>query len=54
MMLATKTSQARLSAPPWLRWAGFLLLSGYLLFNHGCHGDEDNELFAALRAAVGR
>ncbi|MBL8800208.1 MAG: hypothetical protein JNM56_40380 [Planctomycetia bacterium] len=23
-----------------------LLLTGYLLFAHGCHGDEDNELFA--------
>lgn len=23
-----------------------LLLAGYLLFAHGCHGDEDNELFA--------
>jgi hypothetical protein len=22
------------------------LLAGYLLFCHGCHGDEDNELFA--------
>jgi hypothetical protein len=21
------------------------LLAGYLLFCHGCHGDEDNELF---------
>ena len=24
------------------------LLAGYLLFCHGCHGDEDNELFARL------
>ena len=24
-----------------------LLLAGYLLFAHGCHGDEDNELFSA-------
>jgi hypothetical protein len=22
------------------------MLAGYLLFAHGCHGDEDNELFA--------
>jgi hypothetical protein len=22
-----------------------LILAGYLLFCHGCHGDEDNELF---------
>jgi len=25
-----------------------LLLAGYLLFAHGCHGDEDNELFMRL------
>jgi hypothetical protein len=30
---------------PFWRWAAFLLLAGYLLFAHGCHGDEDNELF---------
>jgi hypothetical protein len=32
------------------RWWAYLLavlLAGYLLFAHGCHGDEDNELFAA-------
>jgi hypothetical protein len=54
MNVATKDSQARLSPPPWLRWAGFLLLAAYLIFNHGCHGNEDNELFAMLRAAVGK
>jgi hypothetical protein len=28
-----------------------LLIAGYLLFSHlGCHGDEDNELFALLKA----
>ena len=27
-----------------------LLLAGFLLFAHGCHGDEDNELFARVRA----
>lgn len=32
---------------PWLFLAGFLLLAGYALFCHGCHGDEDNELFAS-------
>jgi hypothetical protein len=37
---------------PWLRWTGLILLAGYLLFSHGCHGAEDNELFAALRAVV--
>jgi hypothetical protein len=25
------------------------LAAGYLLFSHGCHGDEDNELLARLR-----
>jgi hypothetical protein len=24
-----------------------LILGGYLLFCHGCHGDEDTELHAA-------
>jgi hypothetical protein len=27
-------------------FAAFLLLAGYLLFAHGCHGDEDNELLS--------
>jgi hypothetical protein len=30
----------------WWRYVAALLLGGYLLFAHGCHGDEDNELFA--------
>ena len=30
---------------PWLRWLGILLVAGYLLFSHGCHGDVDDELF---------
>jgi hypothetical protein len=34
---------------PWIRWAGLILLGGYLLFSHGCHGDEDNELFGAMQ-----
>jgi hypothetical protein len=33
------------------QWIVFLLLAGFLLFAHGCHGDEDNELFAWIRAA---
>jgi hypothetical protein len=35
-------------APPPRRrrlWLALALLAGYLLFCHGCHGDEDNELF---------
>jgi hypothetical protein len=31
--------------PRWGRLATLLLLGGYLLFSHGCHGDEDNEIF---------
>ncbi|MBY0523732.1 MAG: hypothetical protein K2R98_10055 [Gemmataceae bacterium] len=35
------------------RWRiAALALGGYLLFAHGCHGDEDNELFAVLRQHV--
>ena len=30
----------------WLLLAVGAGLVGYLLFCHGCHGDEDNELFA--------
>jgi hypothetical protein len=53
-MIATYASRTRLRPPPWLGWAAFLLLAGYLLFSHGCHGADDNELFAALRSACGR
>jgi hypothetical protein len=35
----------------WWRYAAALLLCGYLLFAHGCHGDEDNELFAVGKSA---
>ena len=31
-----------------IRVVTLLLLAGFLLFAHGCHGDEDNELFAHL------
>jgi len=42
-----------LAAAPWLRWGLFLLIAGYLLFSPlGCHGDEDNELFASLTRAA--
>jgi hypothetical protein len=30
-----------------LRWLMAAWLTGSLLFAHGCHGDEDNELFSA-------
>ncbi len=31
-----------------LRWAAFITVAAQLLFAHGCHGDEDHELFAAI------
>lgn len=34
------------------RWAILIGLSLYLVFCHGCHGDEDNELFATLEHQV--
>jgi hypothetical protein len=34
----------------WWRYGVALALAGYLLFAHGCHGDEDNELFACFRS----
>src|SRR5205085_7537137 len=40
------------TALSWLSWFAVVILGGYLLFAHGCHGDEDNELLAA--AAQGR
>jgi hypothetical protein len=48
---------ARKSAPPgpprpWKRWLAAVALGGYLLYCHGCHGDEDNELFALLNRCV--
>jgi hypothetical protein len=40
----------------WLLVTAGSLLFGYLLFCHGCHGDEDNELFLRGETAfpVGR
>src|SRR6516162_3063777 len=32
----------------WVLLGLLLLLGGYLLRCHGCHGDEDNELFSRL------
>ncbi len=36
----------------WFYWP-MLLLLGYLLFAHGCHGDDDHELFIRLRSIPG-
>ena len=35
-----------------IRVATVLLLAGFLLFAHGCHGDEDNELFARVMESL--
>ncbi len=35
-------------------WAVFLLLGGYLVFAHGCHGDEDTELFTSALPQASR
>jgi len=43
-------------APPvWpiLKFLVVLLLAGWIVFAHGCHGDEDNELFGLVRFVVG-
>jgi hypothetical protein len=47
-VLAPEKRSSRWDAVPVVaRFALALLLAGYLLFAHGCHGDEDNELFGA-------
>jgi hypothetical protein len=33
---------------------GGLLMIGYLVFSHGCHGDEDAELFAPAAVLLER
>jgi hypothetical protein len=35
-----------------LRVTAMIMLSGFLLLAHGCHGDEDNELFARIISIV--
>jgi hypothetical protein len=42
--LVLEPDEARTS---W-RFLAALVIAGYLLFCHGCHGDEDTEPFAAL------
>jgi hypothetical protein len=41
-------NQCRLFHARWAGPAAFILLAGYLLFAHGCHGDQDNELFGVV------
>jgi hypothetical protein len=50
-MTACQTpEEVRRGGPAWVRVVAAALLVGYLLFAHGCHGDEDNELRDALPA----
>lgn len=37
----------------WVRRGALALLTAHLLFAHGCHGDEDHELFGVVRVVVG-
>jgi hypothetical protein len=53
-MTACQTpEEIRQGGPVWARVVAMALLLGYLLFAHGCHGDEDNELRDALPAIQG-
>jgi hypothetical protein len=43
-----RTQSGRRGAVRWGAWCGVLLLAAAgLVFCHGCHGDEDNELSVA-------
>ena len=33
---------------PWSRTLAFVILAGYMLFAHGCHGNDDHELLDSL------
>ncbi len=46
-------AESQRSLPAWVRVAAMALLAGYLLFAHGCHGDEDTELRDTLPAVRG-
>ncbi len=48
---ADKAAEA-LPGRRWRLWPVVLLLAGYALFCHGCHGDEDNELFVRAGPAA--
>ncbi|MGF1581618.1 MAG: hypothetical protein ACFCD0_20000 [Gemmataceae bacterium] len=49
----THNSPTGIDTHPWMvviRFGVLVLISAFFVFAHGCHGDEDNELFAsALR-----
>jgi hypothetical protein len=50
--------QRRTTAPAlhWVsavcRWLIIATIAGQLVFAHGCHGDEDHELFGAVQRLV--
>ena len=50
----TPTDEATEASPRrrWGLWPVVLLLAGYALFCHGCHGDEDNELLVQAGPAA--
>jgi hypothetical protein len=50
---AEKARDSRKGRGGWVGWlllAAAALLTGYVVFGHGCHGDEDNELFLSGKA----
>jgi hypothetical protein len=47
------THQARAMICTVIRWGTLLLLVTQFLFAHGCHGDEDHELFG-IATLIGR
>ena len=53
MMVCQIPDETRRAGPAWVRVVVLLLLMGYILFAHGCHGDEDNELLDNLPAVQG-
>ena len=36
-----------------VHWGIFAMLAAFLIFAHGCHGDEDTELFSEIQLLGG-
>jgi hypothetical protein len=53
-MTTTLERSPRATKSKWGFGIGLLLLFGWALFAHGCHGDEDNELFSDRRIGNAR
>jgi hypothetical protein len=49
--IVPETEQRMRWAAVLCRWALLAALTAHLLFAHGCHGDEDHELFGAVSGA---